>query len=236
MLQLNNDQYLRSVECQLRKNVKKICRNVYFDFNGHKVVIDDEKNDLNYNEVLLLDYMLKNENTILDKRTLIKVGWPENVVTESSLNKSINRIRSIFESKKSVNIETITGKGYVLRIVENRALDFIYNKNFSIVIYAISFLLVASALYIYLTIPSNDYYMSDDYHYIEFNESDYNKRVILPNDQSLPPYILSKIEENKCDCTFLYITTVGKKYDQLSVYDPKNNDVVNFVFMEGEGK
>lgn len=220
----------------MRKKVKKLYRGTYFDAEAHQVVIGNETITLNYNEALLLDYMLENKNVILDKRALIEAGWPDSVVTDSSLHKSINRLRSIFESKDTVKIETITGKGYVLRIAENRTLNVIYNKNLSIVIYLTSFVLIASALYVYLSIPRSADHINDGYHALELDDSKYNKNVILPSDKSLPPYILAEIKKNECNCTFFYIVPGGRKYEQLSMYDPEINDVVNFIFMEGERK
>nr|WP_252724262.1 winged helix-turn-helix domain-containing protein [Vibrio hepatarius] len=69
---------------------------------------------LNYNEFLILIHLVENDNSIVSKERLMSIGWPDSVVTESSLHKAIFNLRSTLNLSESVKIKTIPGKGYIL--------------------------------------------------------------------------------------------------------------------------
>jgi DNA-binding winged helix-turn-helix (wHTH) protein len=79
---------------------------------------------MNYNEFHILSYLIENNNKIISKDVLLSVGWPDNVVTDASLHRSIFSLRAVL-SPSNIEIKTISGRGYLL-IIDSKCIE---NKN-----------------------------------------------------------------------------------------------------------
>jgi len=66
-------------------------------------------------ELLLLDFLLKSPANIIEKELIVKVVWPNRIVTDSSLNVTVHNLRQFIKSVSSnIIIKNFSGVGYVL--------------------------------------------------------------------------------------------------------------------------
>ena len=71
---------------------------------------------LNLSEQYILSYLIENHNTPVTKDDLLKVGWPDRIVTEASLFQVIRALRvKLNEKNKGDVIETLPRVGYQIR-------------------------------------------------------------------------------------------------------------------------
>lgn len=206
----------------------KKCDYEIFSFNVkyREIILSDKVIKLNYNESLLLDYMIRNESKILNKKDLIHEGWPDTCVTDSSLHKSISKLRSILESEDIGEIETISGIGYVFRQTNNPDKVLYDNKNISS-IYIYSILLCLLSFYFSFPKKEDSNYFDESLRIMHLDDGDYNKEIILTNSNSLSQLAIERITEYQCGCTFFYMTLSNAEH--LSVYHPEKHEVENLV-------
>lgn len=108
------------IEALLRpiKAKKKACIKLDgFELNRdlHKVSIDGKDIDLNHKEYQLLDYLLTNESTVLERYTILEHIWGYDYEGDSStLTTHIKTLRAKLGTYSSM-IKTVKGTGYVVR-------------------------------------------------------------------------------------------------------------------------
>lgn len=90
------------------------CDDIVLDTKEMSVTCQNNSLKLNYNEFLIFKHFLLAANSVVSKETLMATGWPNSVVTESSLHKAIFNLRSSLSQSKTVRIKTIPSKGYML--------------------------------------------------------------------------------------------------------------------------
>ncbi|MCY9845605.1 winged helix-turn-helix domain-containing protein [Vibrio caribbeanicus] len=90
------------------------CDDIVLDTKEMTVTCQNNNLKLNYNEFLIFKHFLFAANSVVSKETLMATGWPNSVVTESSLHKAIFNLRSSLSQSKTVRIKTIPSKGYML--------------------------------------------------------------------------------------------------------------------------
>lgn len=116
---------------------------------------------LNLSEQYILSYLIENHSTPVTKDDLLKVGWPDRIVTEASLFQVIRALRvKLNEKTKGDVIETLPRVGYQIReftrehvdLSEQKSNSTISNINKKTIISAIiltSTLLGSGAWYMY---------------------------------------------------------------------------------------
>ena len=65
------------------------CDDLILDRKEMSIKIDSHENKLNYNELMIIIHFMENNNQVISKNHLISVGWPDSIVTDSSLHKAI---------------------------------------------------------------------------------------------------------------------------------------------------
>ena len=79
---------------------------------------------LNLSEQYILSYLIENHSTPVTKDDLLKVGWPDRIVTEASLFQVIRALRvKLNEQNKGDVIETLPRVGYQIREFTREEVD-----------------------------------------------------------------------------------------------------------------
>lgn len=87
---------------------------------------------LNLSEQYILSYLIDNYGKPVTKDELLKVGWPDRIVTEASLFQVIRALRvKLNEEKKGDVIETLPRVGYQIREFKRETIDYSENENLS---------------------------------------------------------------------------------------------------------
>ncbi|WP_223518962.1 transcriptional regulator [Pseudomonas sp. GL-B-19] len=70
--------------------------------------------ELGFSPSRLLELMVRNADVVVTRNEILEYAWPERVVTQSSLNQAISRLRELLgdEQNKEI-IQTIPRRGYV---------------------------------------------------------------------------------------------------------------------------
>ncbi|EGR2119975.1 hypothetical protein D0C17_18945 [Vibrio cholerae] len=202
-------------------------KNFHFDVESREIIFGDKVIKLNYNESLLLDYMIRNDSKILNKQDLIKEGWPGTCVTDSSLHKSISKLRSILEVEEVATIETITGRGYVFR--HNKHRESVASEDSKIsILYIVSIFLCLLSAYFFISKNEDGNYISDDLRILHLDDGVYKKEIVLASNNALSQLAIDRIHEYQCSCTFFYMTLSAG--EQLSIYHLDKHEVENLIF------
>ncbi|WP_163920400.1 winged helix-turn-helix domain-containing protein [Photobacterium sp. Alg240-V54] len=89
---------------------------------------------LNLSEQYILSYLIENHSTPVTKDELLKVGWPDRIVTEASLFQVIRALRvKLNEQNKGDVIETLPRVGYQIREFTREEVDLSEQKSHSII-------------------------------------------------------------------------------------------------------
>ncbi|WP_318462964.1 winged helix-turn-helix domain-containing protein [Photobacterium leiognathi] len=87
---------------------------------------------LNLSEQYILSYLIDNYGNPVTKDELLKVGWPDRIVTEASLFQVIRALRvKLNEKKKGDVIETLPRVGYQIREFTRETINFQEEANLS---------------------------------------------------------------------------------------------------------
>ncbi|MCD9491685.1 transcriptional regulator [Photobacterium phosphoreum] len=85
---------------------------------------------LNLSEQYILSYLIENHSTPVTKDDLLKVGWPDRIVTEASLFQVIRALRvKLNEKTKGDVIETLPRVGYQIREFTREHVDLSEQKS-----------------------------------------------------------------------------------------------------------
>ncbi|KJG10647.1 hypothetical protein UA38_00305 [Photobacterium kishitanii] len=85
---------------------------------------------LNLSEQYILSYLIENHSTPVTKDDLLKVGWPDRIVTEASLFQVIRALRvKLNEKNKGDVIETLPRVGYQIREFTREEVDLSEQKS-----------------------------------------------------------------------------------------------------------
>lgn len=113
---------------------------------------------LNLSEQYILKHLIKHHNTPVTKDDLLKVGWPDSIVTEASLFQVIRALRvKLNEKNKGDVIETLPRIGYQIQDFTREYIDLDaqktnINKKFIISLSIITTILFSS--YVWYMFPS----------------------------------------------------------------------------------
>ncbi|SMY16195.1 winged helix-turn-helix domain-containing protein [Photobacterium aquimaris] len=89
---------------------------------------------LNLSEQYILSYLIENHSTPVTKDELLKIGWPDRIVTEASLFQVIRALRvKLNEQNKGDVIETLPRVGYQIREFTREEVDLSEQKTHSII-------------------------------------------------------------------------------------------------------
>ncbi|MEC6797904.1 winged helix-turn-helix domain-containing protein [Photobacterium sp. S4TG1] len=89
---------------------------------------------LNLSEQYILSHLIENHSTPITKDDLLKVGWPDRIVTEASLFQVIRALRvKLNEKNKGDVIETLPRVGYQIREFTREEIDLNEQKASSII-------------------------------------------------------------------------------------------------------
>ncbi len=81
-------------------------------------------------EQYILSYLIENHSTPVTKDDLLKVGWPDRIVTEASLFQVIRALRvKLNEKNKGDVIETLPRVGYQIREFTREEVDLSEQKS-----------------------------------------------------------------------------------------------------------
>lgn len=209
------------------------CDDLVFDIEKMSVRTDSLERSLNYNECLLFKAFLDNAGQVLDKETLKQAGWPDTIVTDSSLQKSVQKLRLAIAISDCVELRTIAGVGYMLycscaeanvstptrRAFNSLTLAKAMLASVSLVLVVLSFFNFSRVTTTHLVS-----YVHNGYEIMELN----HHRVLKPKGMALPSKIESLIEHSKCDCFYSVAQTEGLY--TLSVYDNAHGRSENYLF------
>ena len=89
---------------------------------------------LNLSEQYILSHLIENHSTPVTKDDLLKVGWPDRIVTEASLFQVIRALRvKLNEKNKGDVIETLPRVGYQIRDFTREDIDLNEKKTNNII-------------------------------------------------------------------------------------------------------
>ena len=192
------------------------CDDLIFDVEKMTVSTTHHSRSLNYNECLLLKTLLDNANQVLGKEALKSAGWPDTIVTDSSLQKSIQKIRLVIAISNSVELKTVVGVGYMLscncaeRVVEaeSKSHPELRNNKWQpttwaklVLGLASAVLLSASALeFTKVTNTRLVSYLNPNYEIVNLD----GKKVLRKHGTEIPEPVLEAIKSSKCDCLFFF--------------------------------
>ena len=89
-------------------------QNLFWDFKTKSLSLDDEMVKLTKNEILLIDLLISNLNSVVITENIIDTIW-ENSINESSIANLKNLISRLRIKVPKLDIENIYGLGYKLR-------------------------------------------------------------------------------------------------------------------------
>lgn len=219
-------------------NIIQLCGDISIDKRQMSILVDGNSYRMNYNEFYILSYLAENSNKIISKDVLISVGWPDNIVTDASLHRAIFSLRAVL-SLSSVEIKTISGRGYILVIDSDHTRDNkeeVSEKNSikckksaikkNIIIISILFFSI-SIINIVNELKNNSDFIDDNFVVLDIKD-----RTILKNKNiSLPEEFLSKVKSNPRH--LFYFFNKNKDFYEISTFDPKTNQSQNY-FIEKE--
>ena len=217
---------------------KKIVDHLVFDKNKMLIQFGNQYRELNYNETLVLDLLTTNINSVIDKETLKEAGWPNTIVTDSSLQKTIQKLRLALAICESTELKTISGVGYTLSTQvpisypksdrgNSKLSTWIQNKKS----YIIPFLAILSALLASISIfeltkmtkhTFNDY-IAPGYQIYTIGKSS----VLIQKNAAIPAPLLSLIEHKSCNC-FYHLAEKEHVYS-LSIYNKQSGRSQNYA-------
>ncbi|NOH62813.1 winged helix-turn-helix domain-containing protein [Vibrio sp. RE88] len=217
------------------------CDDLILDRKEMSIQIDSHENKLNYNELMIIIHFMENNNQVISKNHLISVGWPDSIVTDSSLHKAVFNLRSAISYSKSVEIKTIPNKGYmwvchhfeakrIEQKSENTAgVGQVPQKLLKVGMASLSVVLLSAALWS----VSNSYFFNmtfidDQYHIMKIQ----TKTVLKRKDQSLPQELIDKIKDMPCECSYFYYK--NKDTYELSIFSSKNKTSNNYFIDKDE--
>ena len=212
---------------------KYTCDDLVFDIEKMCLSTDRLERSLNYNECLLFKTFLENANQVLDKETLKKSGWPDTIVTDSSLQKSVQKLRLAIAISDHVELRTISGVGYMLncRSYEYNTSPPVRNIFNSLTVIkallvTISLVFLVLSFFNFSRVTNTHFfsYIHDDYEIIEINSHQILKHI----DMEIPPEILSIIHRSECDCFYFVAKTKG--FYTLSIYENELQRSENYSF------
>ncbi|ARC92724.1 hypothetical protein B6A42_12420 [Vibrio coralliilyticus] len=219
------------------------CDDLILDRKEMSIKIDSHENKLNYNELMIIIHFMENNNQVISKNHLISVGWPDSIVTDSSLHKAIFNLRSATRHSKTIEIKTIPNKGYmwvcnyfeakrVERESENMAVSGVEKlpqKFIKASIVSLSAIMLSTALWS----VSNNYFFNttfidEQYHIMKIS----TKTVLKRKDQPLPQELIYRIKEMPCQCSYFYYK--NKDTYELSTFSSKNKSSNNYFIDKQE--
>lgn len=217
------------------------CDDLIFDVEKMTVSTTHHSRALNYNECLLLKTLLDNANQVLGKEALKSAGWPDTIVTDSSLQKSIQKIRLVIAISNSVELKTVVGVGYMLSCecvgefydAKSTPISPSKRKALSPKGWARIALGISSALL--LTAASLEFARVTNTRFISYLNPDYElldigaKQVLRRQGAEIPSEVLEAIKASKCDC--LYFFSVNKDIGRynIAVYDKAARDSKTYL-------
>ncbi|CAH7150425.1 MULTISPECIES: winged helix-turn-helix domain-containing protein [Vibrio] len=218
------------------------CDDLIFDVEKMTVSTTYHSRSLNYNECLLLKTLLDNANQVLAKEALKSAGWPDTIVTDSSLQKSIQKIRLAIAISNSVELKTVVGVGYMLSCECAGKLDKVEGvlpassgrKTMSLRTWARFALGIASvvlliASFLEFTKVTNTQlisYLNPDYELLDVD----GKQVLSKHDVEIPPQVLDMIKASQCDCLYFFGLKNGRY--NISVHDNATHRSDNYFVEE----
>ena len=218
---------------KLKVDKQYSCGDLVFDIEKMTITKDRAERALNYNECLLFKAFLESSNQVLSKETLKQAGWPETIVTDSSLQKSVQKLRLAIAMSESVELRTIAGVGYML-YCDNASLEakpsgaqrFNATKLAKILLASVSIVLIVLSCLNFLRVTNTHLmpYLHEDYEVVDIGSHELLKR----KDMIISPDIEAVIKRFECDC-FYFIGEKAGLYN-LSVYDKKRHHSENYFF------
>ena len=232
----------------------KIVNNGVYSFND--IIIDaknmsiihkDETTALSYSDFLVFVYLVENSNQVAEKNTLMAEGWPGNIVTESSLHKSIYNLRYALRNTDCLEIKTIPSKGYFLscdkaelipidnfKKSENK--DNIPNKKFTqsfrklgqrFSLFLSLLMIFSSFTLLYLTLSKSEKYQDERFEIVKIGSSE----ILKLKGNDLPDDFKEIIKPNHW-----YFYAYYNQTHQISVYDYSKNSTENYFIKDKDWK
>ncbi|RSD31892.1 winged helix-turn-helix domain-containing protein [Vibrio pectenicida] len=205
------------------------CDDLIFDVEKMTVTTTHHSRSLNYNECLLLKILLDNANQVLAKEALKSAGWPDTIVTDSSLQKSIQKIRLVIAISNSVELKTIVGVGYMLSCecsghvdpveltpsVDNRRKSLSPKAwaRLALCVGSIILLIASSLEFTKVTNTRLISYLNPGYDLLDVG----GKQVLRRHNAEIPPQVLEMIKASQCNCLYFFAFNSGRY--NLSVHD-----------------
>ncbi|WP_341660594.1 winged helix-turn-helix domain-containing protein [Vibrio sp.] len=218
------------------------CDDLIFDVEKMTVSTTHHSRSLNYNECLLLKALLDNANQVLGKEALKSAGWPDTIVTDSSLQKSIQKIRLVIAISNSVELKTVVGVGYMLscncaeRVTEAEDTSHPEPQNNKwqpttwaklVLGVASATLLIASSLeFTKVTNTRLISYLNPAYELLNLD----GKKVLHRHDVEIPPQVLEMIKSSQCGCLYFFGFNNGRY--NISVHDKITHRSENYFVEE----
>lgn len=208
------------------------CDDLIFDIEKMSVSTGRLERSLNYNECLLFKAFIDSANEVIDKEALKQAGWPDTIVTDSSLQKSVQKLRLAIAISEHVELRTISGVGYMLYYRTcNEASPTVRSLFNSLnvikaLLVTISLVLVVLSFFNFSRVTNTHFfsYIHDDYEIIEIH----GHQVLKHIDIEIPPEILSFIQRSKCDCFYFIAKT--ESFYTLSIYEKEHQRSENHSF------
>ena len=217
---------------------------VIIDAKNMSIIHKEETTSLSYSDFLVLIYLVENNNKVAEKNTLMSEGWPGNIVTESSLHKSIYNLRYALRNTECIEIKTIPGKGYYLscekpNIIlldnyrktakknhdDNATFSFSIIRKASLTLSLI--MLLSSFILLYITFYKNETYKDERFELIKF----YGSEVLKLKETKIPIELKEILEPNQW-----YFYAYYNQTHQISIYDQKKNSTKNYFIIDKDWK
>ncbi|EFP96201.1 winged helix-turn-helix domain-containing protein [Vibrio caribbeanicus] len=218
---------------------------VIIDTKNMSIIHKEETTSLSYSDFLVFIYLVENNNKVAEKSTLMSEGWPGNIVTESSLHKSIYNLRYALRNTECIEIKTIPGKGYYLScektdiiLLDNYRNTVTNNHDDKVVFYfgriirktslMLSLIMILSSfILLYITFNKNEIYKDERFELIKFNGSE----VLKLKETEIPIELKEILEPN-----YWYFYAYYNQTHQISVYDQKKNSTKNYFITDKDWK
>lgn len=214
---------------------------VIIDAKNMSIIHKEETTSLSYSDFLVLIYLVENNNKVAEKNTLMSEGWPGNIVTESSLHKSIYNLRYALRNTECIEIKTIPGKGYYLScekpdiilldnyrntVTKNHddKVVFSFGKIIRKTTLMLSLIMILSSfILLYKTFYKNEIYKDERFELIKFGGSE----VLKLKETELPVELKEILEPN-----YWYFYAYYNQIHQISVYDQKKKSTTNYFIKD----
>lgn len=230
-----------------------LINNTLFCLKRGKLIADNKTYLLSFTETKLLELLSKHANEVVTKEQLKAYAWPHTVVTDSSLTKSMAKLRQAFVTifDNDEIIITIPRIGY--KLISNvtippqispslMATDCDHNQyknvklsrkriphycRLGLSILSVILLILSALNFLNIFPITAERYLNKDYQISVETNNSYKYQYITPKNQTVPIVLTQFLNDLNCNCTY-FIEETQHRYSIL-IFDNDQKIATSFI-------